>query len=62
MEALLKQFDLAAQVLIDNGKIESIDYPKVIIPGYKNKIDYIFITVKFKYSQNDIENINKNED
>lgn len=62
MEALLKQLDLAAQVLIDNGKIESIDYPKIIIPSYKNKIDYIFITVKFKYSQNDVDMTSEKED
>lgn len=62
MESLLKQLDIAAQVLIDNGKIEKIDYPTNIIPSYKNKIDYIFITVKFKYSTKDSENISECEE
>lgn len=61
MESLIKQLDIASKVLIDNGKIEDISYLTKMTPKYKNQLDYIYITVKFKYVKEDVFNAEKED-
>lgn len=62
MTALLRQLEVASNILIENDKIESIDYPKTIVSAYKKRIEEIYITVKFKYTPKDTENLDEEDE